>query len=518
MRRSPVLIVAALMLLALCGGIGAQTAFAETPSSAGIVKFVKRTEPAFNRFMESPTGEYQSWINQHLWRSEVFTPYFDAKTSWYPHGWVYKDLYAIYTGSAFAKEHEEWILRDAAGNRLYIPWGCSGGTCPQYAGDIASSAYRHAWIAEAKAALAHGYAGLWIDDVNLSFRVSNGNGEQVAPLDPNTGRTMTETAWQEYVATFTEEIRTALPSAEILHNSIWYAGGPERLGNPSVKREISSANYINLERGVNDEGLTGGNGEWSVKALLSFADYVNSSGRGVILDGGSNTPTGREYSLAAYYLISSGNDGLGNGAMTPENWWSAYDANLGEAEGARTEWNGLLRRNFSDGIALLNEPGEPARTVTLPAPMYNTEGKVVSTVTIGAAGGAVLRYVEPPSATKESSPVAVPIIVQLGEHTADGGQVAVLQGQVSAPAAGEVEIQVQRLASKHWVTAAKVRVKKVRTGSFGTRLMHLRHGRYRVRAVFKAAKTRTARSSRVSFAIAAHPARSARRSHEAHAA
>ena len=117
----------------------------------------------------------------------------------------------------------------------------------------------------------------------------------------------------------------------------------------------------------------------------------------MILDGASNTPTGREYSLAAYYLISTGNDGLGNGAMTPENWWPAYNEDLGTPEGPRREWEGLLRRDYTDGIALVNEPDAPTRTVALPAPMYNTEGAVVTGVTLGAASGAVLRYVEPPS-------------------------------------------------------------------------------------------------------------------------
>ena len=36
-------------------------------------------------------------------------------------------------------------LRDGGGNKLYIPWGCSGGTCPQYAADVGNPAYR-AWF------------------------------------------------------------------------------------------------------------------------------------------------------------------------------------------------------------------------------------------------------------------------------------------------------------------------------------------------------------------------------------
>ncbi len=171
----------------------AQPAFAES-ASAGTPKFVLRMTPSFNRFVESPSPAFESWMNQNFWRTEVFTPYFDDKTSWYPHGLAYRDLYAIYAGSGEATEHPEWILHGASGEPLYIPWGCSGGSCPQYAGDVGNPSFRHAWIAEAKAELQSGYAGLWIDDVNLEFRVGNGAGEQVAPIDPRTGHTMTRSS------------------------------------------------------------------------------------------------------------------------------------------------------------------------------------------------------------------------------------------------------------------------------------------------------------------------------------
>ena len=42
------------------------------------------------------------------------------------------------------------------------------------------------------------------------------------------------------------------------------------------------------------------------------------------------------YGLAGYFLISDGRDAMGNyPAGTPEDWWSGYDTDLGEALGAR---------------------------------------------------------------------------------------------------------------------------------------------------------------------------------------
>ncbi len=491
-----------------------QPAAAAESAAAGTPKFVLRMSPEFNRFVESPAPAFVSWMNENLWRTEVFSPYFDNKTTWYAHGLLYRDLYAIYTGSHEAAEHPEWILRGANGEPMYIPYGCSGGTCPQYAADVGDPSFRHAWIAEAKAELEKGYAGIWLDDVNLEFRVGNASGVQVAPIDPRTGRAMTETAWREYVDTFLEEIRGALPGTELLENSIWFAGGGERWKNPLVQRQIATASYINLERGVNDEGLTGGTGAWSLKTFLSFVDYVHSAGKGVVLDGAVDTTTGREYSLAAYYLVSTGNDGVGNAAMTPENWWPAYNEDLGTPEGARSEWEGLLRRDYTDGIALVNEPDAPTRTVTLPAPMYDTEGAIVTSVTLGAAGGAVLRYVQAPGSpagdegtggarhTKgPGSGEPSPATVRLGRRSRKHGQVVILHGQASPSGSGDVQLSVERLLQGHWVTARTLTARLGRRGRFAATLEQLPAGRYRAQASLLPANADPASSAPVEFAV-----------------
>ena len=50
------------------------------------------------------------------------------------------------------------------------------------------------------------------------------------------------------MAEFTEAIRAALPSVTITHNALWWANQSDSY----VKREIDSANVIELERGFND--------------------------------------------------------------------------------------------------------------------------------------------------------------------------------------------------------------------------------------------------------------------------
>jgi Hypothetical glycosyl hydrolase family 15 len=356
----------------------------------GTVHFVGTANSSFDQYTLHQDPSYGAFLRKHMWRLLVYSPYFDDKTRWYPTGWAYDDAYAIYRDSRLATQHPEWILRDAAGSPLYIPFACSEGTCTQYAGDISNPAFRSHWIADARMRLRHGYRGLFIDDVNMEFRVGNGQEQQVAPIDPATHQSMTYDAWRSYMAQFMEQIRTALPHAEIVHNAIWYADSPARTADPYIRREIAAANYINLERSVNDPNLTGGTGQTSLSSFLSYIDVVHHLGRGVILDSGATERQATEYSLASYFLISNGNDGISAGGMTPTHWWTGFDVNLGDANGPQKQWNGLRRRDFNRGVVLVNGPGSVSQTVKLPKRMRDLDGRIVETVSLAPTNGVVL--------------------------------------------------------------------------------------------------------------------------------
>jgi hypothetical protein len=380
-----VLLAAALTSLALSGHS------ARANVNQGAVHFVRSADSAFDPYTDSKSRSYGAFLRRHMWRMIVYSPYFNTKTRWYPNGWVYDDAYAIYTGSSITARHPEWILRDSDGRPLYIPFACAQGTCAQYAGDISNPAFRARWIAEARAKLRDGYRGLYIDDVNMAFRVGNGQGEQVAPIDHATHRPMTYGAWRSYMARFTEQIRAALPHEEIVHNAIWFADSPTLAADPYIRGEIKAASYIYLERGVNDSGLTGGSGRYSLSRFLSYIDVVHALGKGVILGGDATDLQGSEYSLASYFLISTGKDAVSTAGMTPVHWWSALDVNLGKALGPRRKWNGVLRRDFTRGMSLVNEPDGEPRTVNLPTTMRDLDGRNVKSVTLAPASGMVLK-------------------------------------------------------------------------------------------------------------------------------
>ncbi len=372
-------------LFLLIGGVGT------AQSGAGVVRFGRRTDPSFDTFTNNPSLSTQQWIQQHFWRMLVYSPYFDTQTSWYPNGYVYIDSYAIYTNSGLATQHPEWILKDGYGNELYIPWGCSNGACPQYAADTSNPLYRQYWINQVAPILARGYKGIFVDDVNMEFLVSDGYGNLVVPIDPNTGTAMTWDNWRYYMAGFMQQIRSAFPSIEIVHNSVWYAG-PDgvRDQDPYIQQQIAAANYQNIEFGVNNPDLTGGTGIGSLNSLLDYIDRLHVVNAAAIIGGIPLDTAAREYALANYFLVSAGLDAMDDMVTTPDNWWTGFEVNLGSPLGARTIWNNLLRRDFTGGIALVNPPQSSTITVDLPATYKRVDGTSVTSITLGASQGAVL--------------------------------------------------------------------------------------------------------------------------------
>src|SRR5438477_7060491 len=293
----PRLALAAVVVLSASLARGADP----TLVSPGNVRFAKIANSAFDVYTQNPTQAQKDWMRAHYWRMLTYAPYFDTRLSWFPDAWVYKDLYAIYPGSTVATSHPEWILKDASGNRLYIPYGCGGGTCPQYAADIGSPGFRASWIQEATATLAKGYRGLFVDDVNMLLdRVSNGSGQPVTPIDPRTGGPMSQADWRRYMAEFTEQIRQAFPAKEIVHNVLWWVG----TSDASVARELVAADFVCLERGLNDSGIVGGTGTYGFDTFLGLVDWLHQHGRAVFLDPSATTAQAREYGLAGHFLGS----------------------------------------------------------------------------------------------------------------------------------------------------------------------------------------------------------------------
>ncbi len=325
----------------------------------------------FDRYTESPTAWTQWFMLGKYHRIQAYGDYFNPHTRWYPNAWEYQNAMALKVGEPTAAKFVNWVLRDAVGQRLYIGFNCGGGTCPRHAADVGNSGYRYWWLVEAAGNMADDpYRGVWVDDVNLEWRITDGNGEHRKPINPRTGRTMTLSEWREDLVVMLELLRAVLPQAEIVHNSIWYAAP-----GPHVDRQIRAADYINIERGFIDYGIVGGSGKFSFKAFLGFILRVHELGTHVILDTKKAHLSEREfqYAIATYLLITDGEDILGvddRQRAAPDSWDSRLDIDLGKPLGGyvhagdytkRSE--GLYIRFFEKGTVYVNAPGSPLRRV-----------------------------------------------------------------------------------------------------------------------------------------------------------
>ncbi|MEO7387072.1 MAG: putative glycoside hydrolase, partial [Gammaproteobacteria bacterium] len=359
---------------------------------AGAVRFYNVANSDFDVYTQSPSSTAQQWMRSHYARMQTYTPYFDGRLPWYPGAWAYKNIFGVSVGSTVAVQHPEWLLRDSSGNLLYIDWACANGTCPLYAADFGNSAYRTYWVSQAVALIGKGYKGLWIDDVDMDFRTSNGSGTRVIASDPRTGQAMTLANWRRYMAEILEQVRAAVPKAELAHNAVWYSANS--LTDSYIRRQIDAADYINLERGATDKGLVYGAGQWGFETFLAYVDFVHARGRSVIMMDYGSTTTDREFGLAGMLLANQGRDMLSGNQLdwtAPDRWWTGYDTNLGESNGLRYKWNGLLRRDFQCGMVLANQPGASTISVSLPSAFTTLTGSQVTSVTLGARQAKVLK-------------------------------------------------------------------------------------------------------------------------------
>ena len=125
---------------------------------------------------------------------------------------------------------------------------------------------------------------------------------------------------------------------------------------------------------------------------MRYIDNVHSAGAHIVMQSYASDATAAEYNLAGYLLINDGQDFVSTSFGTlPTSAWPAYDTDLGAATGGRYLWNGVWRRDFTGGIVLMSEPGTTTKTLDLGGTYVTTGGTSVTSVTLSASRGAVLK-------------------------------------------------------------------------------------------------------------------------------
>jgi hypothetical protein len=351
---------------------------------------------AFDRWTRD--GDWE-WMNANYDSMVVWSPYWDSRLADYDDVTIYRDAYAIKVDpgkDSRSVDHPEWILRDASGDPVFIPWGCDEG-CPQYAGDLGNPEFVDNWIAALRDSVELGYDGLLIDDVNLAWRFSDRRGDTIEPIDPRTGLVLTLDDWQRYMAEFTERVRAEFPRLRIWHNSIWYVDSPA-FDNEYVARQIRAADVIQLERGMNDRGLTSGTAKFGMQTFMSFIDRVHEAGASVaLLDETATTMQEQWYNIAGALLVNNGSDLVTTedwDQIAPGNLFSGFLTDLRDALGPRETIDGTIRREFTGGLVLMTEPDSEPVTVTLGGEWLTPEGDTVSSVRLESREAIVLTVLD----------------------------------------------------------------------------------------------------------------------------
>jgi hypothetical protein len=311
------------------------------PSGATRPLFTPKCGPDTDSFLNHATSGDKAWVNAH-WHLPIV--YVDWWTSWLP-SQHYLDVAAIYNpnhpdhrGPALTPEVDSWILRDSAGNRLFIPWGPKvNGEYPQFAADQSNPGYRAHVLDVCGKVLAAGHKGIHLDDVNLPMSLSG------VPAGLSVAQQ------KDAVAGMVETIRGAFPAAFLSANTRWFDAPNHDGKDPYQERIFKAADQVTLERGLTDSGLRGGTGEWSCARLFSFVDHVHSFGCSVNWMSYASAAADVESNLAAAWLCFEPGDAVCGGGKTPADMSPLYGVELGLPLGPRQAAGDLWRRDFEHG-------------------------------------------------------------------------------------------------------------------------------------------------------------------------
>ena len=257
--------------------------------------------------------------------------------------------------------------------------------------------------------------GIYLDAFFWAPR-SDGDYAQNGTTQSHTNPT-TQQSWRNAYAAYVGYLRAALPAgAQVWGNTADWANGSlngySQLLNGGVMESIIGQSYSYESQG------------WAVmmNAYHLIMNETTASGYQIFEQDGSATDyQGMRYGLAAclmdngYYYFNV--TGPGGGSVI--TWFDEFNAALGAATSSpqTAAWqNGVYRRDFQNGIALVNPKGNGPRTVTLETtykhlsgtqvPSINN-GQSVTTVTLNDRDGVILQRL-----TSQAVPDAPTLTVQ----------------------------------------------------------------------------------------------------------
>jgi hypothetical protein len=148
---------------------------------------------------------------------------------------------------------------------------------------------------------------------------------------------------------------------------------------------------------ANNLAAYGGVGWDAQMAELDQMHAANKLGVFTAQTSGGSCSECRMYGYASYLLAADGKQAFAEGNVDGESgdWLSGspiYGWQLGASNGARSQPQAnLFEREFAKGLVVVNADATASRTVQLPKPYLDETSKQVTSITIGATRGRILR-------------------------------------------------------------------------------------------------------------------------------
>lgn len=291
-------------------------------------------------------------------------------------------------GYAYARQHRpDWFLLDRQGRRIEF-----ADYEQLWLMDVGSPSYQRAWLANVAAELrVHGWDGVMIDDTNVSPGSHLEEGRTVAKY-PN------DSAYTGATRSFLARIGPALKAQGHLVLPNVYTEWPD---GPAIWRD-----WLQFTSGAVLEYWT----KWGGESAEHFAERdwvyrqqffsITQQARKIFL-GITYAPVGdvrsMRYARASFLLDWNGGPSAvvfePRGKEPQPPFSREWTMDIGRPLGRRREVVGVLRRNYSRGVALANISSDSTRTIDLGRPYLAPDGERVSSVRLGPKSGVVLRAV-----------------------------------------------------------------------------------------------------------------------------
>ena len=281
--------------------------------------------------------------------------------------------------------HPEWFMTDDDGNRLIYD-GYPG----HYQMDIGNSAYQNYWTNQVKNELvAKGWDGVFMDNALVAADMYHIG---VFPKEYKNDLSIQNAYSDMFTITHSALLAEGKKSIPNVSNARLYPG----VWNTYLQNNDGALDEWWLVFGVNQYLSEYAEG-WS--AQVSEVSNAEAGSKFALVQ--PHNPfsdlNGFYYALASYWLVNDGNtmfseqeilDGYGD----PSPWRSAYDWDMGIPSSSFYTYSpGVFRREFSKAMVIVNANSSGSVTINLEENCLDENGINVTTVTVDALRGTILR-------------------------------------------------------------------------------------------------------------------------------